>query len=243
MKDMHSELRILEVDKINVFYEELQVLWDVSFYVKEGEMVGLLGANAMGKTTVLKTISGLLKPKSGKIIFCGRRVDQLPPHKIVESGLIHIPEGRQLFPNMTVLENLEMGAYTKRAWEKIKDNMEFVFQLFPRLKERKYQLAGTLSGGEQQMLAIARGLMACPKFIMLDEPSLGLAPKLVEQVYDTINRINDAGATVLIVEQYVGYALQVVKRAYILENGRITLEGKSEELLHNDHVKKAYLGL
>jgi branched-chain amino acid transport system ATP-binding protein len=240
---MHSNLRILEVDKINVFYGNLQVLWDVSLYVKECEMVAIAGANAMGKTTLLKTISGLLKPNSGKIIFCGGRIDQLPPHKIVESGLVHVPEGRQLFSNMTVLENLEMGAYTKRAREKIKDNMEFVFHLFPRLKERRHQLAGTLSGGEQQMLAIARGLMACPKFIMLDEPSSGLAPKLVEQVYDAINQINDAGVSVLIVEQYVDYILRIVERAYILENGRITLEGKSEELLHNDHVKKAYLGL
>ncbi|MEM3697203.1 MAG: ABC transporter ATP-binding protein [Candidatus Bathyarchaeia archaeon] len=240
---MPSEQRILEVNNISAGYGELNVLSEVSFYMKEGEMVALLGANAMGKTTTLRAISGLIRPNSGEIIFDGRRINKVPPHKIVELGLIHVPEGRQLFTNMTVLENLEMGAYIKRAEEKIKDNMEFVFQLFPVLKERKHQLAGTLSGGEQQMLAIARGLMACPKLLMLDEPSSGLAPKLVEKLYETIKQVNAAGIALLIVEQYVMHALQTVERAYIMENGRIVLEGQSKDLLNNDYVKKVYLGL
>ena len=234
---------MLEVDKINVFYGDLQALWDVSFEVHEGEKVVIVGANGAGKTTTLRTISGLLRPRSGEIRFLGQRIDRLPPHKIVELGIAHVPEGRRLFPRMTVLENLEMGAYIKRAREKFEDTLEWVFSIFPRLKERKDQIAGTMSGGERQMLAIARGLMSRPKLLMLDEPSLGLAPKLVLKVFEVIQRISDEGVTILLVEQNVRHALELADRGYVLETGRITLSGAGEELLENEHVKKAYLGM
>jgi len=234
---------MLKVDKINVFYGDLQALWDVSFEVNEGEKVVIVGANGAGKTTTLKTISGLLRPRSGSIEFLGKRIDKLPPHKIVELGIAHVPEGRRLFPRMTVLENLEMGAYTKRAREKLEDTLEWVFSIFPRLKERKKQIAGTMSGGERQMLAIARGLMSKPKLLMLDEPSLGLAPKLVVKTFEVIERINEEGVTILLVEQNVRHALELADRGYVLETGRITLSGTGEDLLKNDYVKKAYLGM
>ncbi|HDJ25787.1 MAG TPA: ABC transporter ATP-binding protein [Candidatus Bathyarchaeota archaeon] len=234
---------LLKVNNIDVFYGDLQALWGVSFEVHEGEKVVIVGANGAGKTTTLKTISGLLRPRSGTIEFKGQRIDKLPPHKIVELGIAHVPEGRRIFPKMTVLENLEMGAYIKRAREKFDDTLEWVFSIFPRLKERKNQIAGTMSGGERQMLAIARGLMSRPDLLMLDEPSLGLAPKLVMKTFEVIKRIGEEGVTILLVEQNVKHALELADRGYVLETGRITLSGTSEELLSNDYVKKAYLGM
>jgi branched-chain amino acid transport system ATP-binding protein len=234
---------MFEVNNINVFYEDLQALWDVSFKVKKGEVVVIAGSNGAGKTTILKTISGLLHPKSGMINFFGKRIEKKPPHKIVNLGIAQIPEGRHLFPYMTVLENLEIGAYTSRAREKKDETMEWVYQLFPILKERKSQLAGTLSGGERQMLAVGRGLMSRPKLLMLDEPSLGLAPKLVLQVFDIVKKVNEEGVTILLVEQNVRHALEIANRAYVLETGKITLEGMGKELLSSDYVKRAFLGL
>jgi branched-chain amino acid transport system ATP-binding protein len=234
---------MLEVNKINVFYGDVQALWDVTFKVDKGEIVTIVGANGAGKSTTLKTIGGVLRPRPGEITFLGKRIDALPAHKIVEEGIAHIMEGRRLFPYMTVQENLELGAYNSRAWMKRKETLEWVHELFPILKERKDQLAGTLSGGEQQMLAIGRGLMSMPKLLMLDEPSLGLAPKLVMQVFDIVKKINEEGVTILLVEQNVQHALTLADRGYVLENGRIVMEGTGEELLKNPHVKKAYLGI
>jgi len=234
---------MLEVDNINVFYGDLQALWNLSFRVEKGEVAVIAGPNGAGKTTTLKTISGLLHPKSGSISFLGQRIDRVPPHRIVEMGISHVPEGRRLFPNMTVMENLKVGAYTPKAWEKRDDTLEWVFQLFPKLKERKDQLAGTLSGGEQQMLAIGRGLMSRPKLLMLDEPSQGLAPKLVLLTFNMIRNINEEGVTILLVEQNVRRALELADRGYIIETGRVSLEGEGEKLLKSKYVKKAYLGL
>ena len=234
---------MLSVDKINVFYGDVQVLYDVSLNIEKGEIVCLLGANAAGKTTTIKTVSGILHPKSGLITLRDKRTDKLASHAIVDLGIVQVPEGRLLFPLMSVAENLEMGAYIRRAREKRHDTMEWVFQLFPILKERKTQLAGTLSGGEQQMLAVGRSLMTCPEVLMLDEPSLGLAPKVVLQTFDTIKKVNEEGVTILLVEQNITHALRLANRGYILENGAMVLEGKSEELLDNEHVKKAYLGM
>jgi branched-chain amino acid transport system ATP-binding protein len=234
---------MLEVNKINVFYGDAQALWDVTFKVDKGEIVTIVGANGAGKSTTLKTIGGVLRPRPGEITFLGKRIDALPAHKTVEEGIAHIMEGRRLFPYMTVQENLELGAYNPKAWMKRKETLEWVYELFPILKERKDQLAGTLSGGEQQMLAIGRGLMSMPKLLMLDEPSLGLAPKLVMQVFDIIKKINEQGITILLVEQNVQHALTLADRGYVLENGRIAMEGTGEELLKNPHVKKVYLGI
>jgi len=235
---------MLEVSEINVFYEAAQALWSVSFKVNEGELVSFIGANGAGKTTTLNTISGILHPKSGSINFFDKRIDNLSPFDIVELGIVHVPEGRHLFPYMTVMENLEVGAFIRNARNKMKDNLEYVLQLFPILKERKSQLAYTLSGGEQQMLAIARGLMEEPKFLMLDEPSLGLAPKLVKLVFETIMKINkERKVTLLLVEQNVRDSLEMADRAYVLEAGKVVLEGKGKDLLRNKHIKKAYLGL
>lgn len=234
---------LLSIDKINVFYGEMQALYDVSLCLEKGEIVSLLGANAAGKSTTIKAISGLLHPRTGSINFGDKRTDKLPSHSIVDLGIIQVPEGRLLFPSMSALENLEMGAFTSRARKKRKDSLEWVFQLFPILKERKAQSAGTLSGGEQQMLAIARGLMARPEVLMLDEPSLGLAPKIVLQVFDTIKIVNAEGVSLLLIEQNVSHALKLANRGYILENGHVVLEGRNEELLNNKHVKKAYLGM
>lgn len=232
---------MLEVNTINVSYGDLQVIWDVSFKVEKGELVAVLGSNGAGKTTILKTISGLLKPKSGTITFFNERIDTLQAHKIVDLGISHIPEGRRLFPQMTVLENLEMGAYS-RTREK-KEIIERVFQLFSVLKERKNQLAVTLSGGEQQMLAVGRGLMSNPTLLMLDEPSLGLAPKLVSKIFEIVKEINNEGTSILLVEQNIYNALEVADRAYVLETGRIVSEGKGRSLLSDPRVKKAYLGI
>lgn len=236
-------MAMLEVNKINVFYGDAQALWNVTFSVNKGEIVTIVGANGAGKSTTLRTIGGILRPRSGEITFLGKRIDSSPAYKIVEEGIAHVMEGRRLFPYMTVRENLELGAYTSKAWVKRNETLEWVHQLFPILKERKDQLAGTLSGGEQQMLAIARGLMSMPKLLMLDEPSLGLAPKLVMQVFDIVKKINEQGVTILLVEQNVHHALKLADKGFVLENGRIVLEGTGEELLKNPHVKKAYLGI
>ncbi len=232
---------MLKVSNLNVSYKGLQALWDVSLEVKEGEFVALIGSNGAGKTTLLKTISGLLQPSSGSIEFLGERIDGLPSHKICELGVIHIPEGRKLFPLMKVVENLEMGAYLPRSRREVHNSLRQVYQLFPFLKERQNQDAGTLSGGEQQMLAIGRGLMAKPKLLMLDEPTLGLSPKLGAEIFKTLKLLNQQGITILLVSQEVYQALTLAGRAYVLENGRIVLEG--ENLLENEAVKESYLGL
>jgi branched-chain amino acid transport system ATP-binding protein len=234
---------MLSVEGLNVFYGLAQALWNVSLQVNRGEIVSIIGSNGAGKSTTLKTIAGLLRPKSGSIKFDGSELSRTPPHKIIEKGIALVPEGRWLFPVMTVQENLELGAYTKEARRHLRDRFEEVFNLFPILKERRKQLAGTLSGGEQQMLAIARALMSRPKLLMLDEPSLGLAPSIVRKVFEVIERINEGGVAILLVEQNVHHALNISDRGYVLENGRIALSGRSDELLENEHVKKAYLGL
>lgn len=236
-------MAMLEVSKINVFHGDAQALWDLSFKVNKGEIVTIVGSNGAGKTTTLRTVAGALHPRSGGITFIGKKIDTMPAYKIVEEGIAHIMEGRRLFPHMTARENLELGAYTPRAWEKRDETIEWVHGLFSILKERENQLAGTLSGGEQQMLAIGRGLMSMPKLLMLDEPSLGLAPKLVLLVFDTIRKVNEEGVTVLLVEQNVHHALTLADRGYVLETGRITLKGEGKELLKDPHVKKAYLGM
>lgn len=234
---------MLEIKNIDVFYGDVQVIWDVSFEVKSGEIVALIGANGAGKTTILKTISSILKPKRGEIIFDGCAIHRMESYKIIETGIIHVPEARRLFPEMTVEENLDMGSLKGNAKAEREKTREIVCDIFPRLRERKRQLAGTLSGGEQQMLAIARGLMGKPKLQMFDEPSLGLSPILVKDIFNVIKRIKEEGVTVLIVEQNVRQTLCLADRAYVLENGRIVLQGTGEALLDDDHVKTAYLGV
>jgi branched-chain amino acid transport system ATP-binding protein len=234
---------MLQVDSVDTYYGDLQALFGVSLHIKEKEVISIVGSNGAGKTTTINVISGMLRCSSGKIEFLGKRIDTLPPHRIVEEGIVQIPEGRQLFPKMKVMENLVMGAYTRQARTKIKENLETVLELFPILKERKNQLAGSLSGGEQQMLAIGRALMARPKLLMLDEPSLGLAPILVKQVFDTVKSINEFGTTILLVEQNVFNALSISDRGYVLENGRIIMEGEGKEILENEKIKETYLGI
>jgi len=234
---------LLKLENISAYYGDVQALRDVSLRIKEGQIVSIIGSNGAGKTTTLNTISGVLRCSYGTIEFLGRRIENLPSHQIVELGLVQIPEARLLFPFMTVLENLELGAYTPKARKGKEENLEVVFRLFPVLEERRIQLAGTLSGGEQQMLAIARGLMARPKLLMLDEPSLGLAPLLVTQVFGTVKEINAQGITVLLVEQNVFHSLCIADEAYVLENGSVVLEGDGKEILDNPHVKEAYLGI
>jgi branched-chain amino acid transport system ATP-binding protein len=234
---------MLTVEHLVVFYGDVQALWDVSLEVSAGEIVTLIGANGAGKTTTLQTISGLLRPRQGTVTFAGQPLHRAAPQRIVEAGLIHIAEGRELFPHMTVLENLELGALAKRARRHRRQTLAYVMDLFPRLRERQRQLAGTLSGGEQQMVAIARGLMARPRLLMLDEPSLGLAPLLVAELFDCIRRINADDVTVLLVEQNVHQALDIAHRAYVLENGRTVRRGTAAELLADDAIQEAYLGL
>jgi branched-chain amino acid transport system ATP-binding protein len=234
---------MLRVKDLDVFYGDIQAIWGASLRVEAGEIVSIVGSNGAGKSTLLNTISGFLRPRRGEIEFLGRKIQGLPPYKIVELGISQVPEGRRLFPYMTVLENLEMGAYTKVAREGRRESLERVFSIFPILKDRQKQLAGSLSGGEQQMLAIARGLMSRPKLLMLDEPSLGLAPKLVRKTFEVIGKIKEEGVSILLVEQNVYHSISMADRSYVLENGRIVLEGSKEDLLHNEHVKRAYLGL
>ena len=234
---------MLRVDNINVFYGDLQVLWDVSFEVKRGEILVLVGANGSGKSTTLKTISGILSPRSGAISFDGVRLDEVPADKVIRHGVVHVPEARRLFREMSVEENLVMGSLAPDAKRRRAETIEWVYGLFPRLRERRKQAAGTLSGGEQQMCAIGRGLMALPKLLMFDEPSLGLAPILVQDVFEIVKRINESGVTVLLVEQNVRQTLALCHRAYVLENGRVVLSGTGQELLNDSHVKEAYLGI
>lgn len=233
---------MLEVERINFAYGVQQALWSVSLRVSEGEFVALVGSNGAGKTTLMRIISGLLTPSSGQVQFGGRSLVALPTHRICEMGVIHIPEGRKLFPQMTVRENLEIGAYSP-ALRRGRESVERVFRLFPILKEREKQDAGTLSGGEQQMLAIGRGLMSSPKLLILDEPTLGLAPKLAASLLDTLTTLNDEGITILLVSQEVTHALQLAQRAYVLENGRNVLEGTGTALLQDAQIRTAYLGL
>jgi branched-chain amino acid transport system ATP-binding protein len=234
---------MLNVSGIDVFYGDLQVLWGVSFEVREKEILVLVGANGAGKSTTLKAISGLLKPRKGTIEFNGVRLDQLSPDRVIGQGVVHVPEARRLFREMSVEENLIMGSLAPGAKKKRYETMDWVYELFPRMKERRKQAAGTLSGGEQQMCAIGRGLMALPKIMMFDEPSLGLSPILVQEVFEIAKRINKEGVTVLLVEQNVRQTLAMCDRAYVLENGRVVLEGTGKSLMDNPHVKEAYLGI
>ena len=234
---------MLEISNINTYYGNIQALWDVSLTIEEAELVALVGANGAGKTTLLNTISGLLPPASGQVEFLGKRIDRLQSHTIVELGMSHIPEGRKLFPEMSVRENLEMGAYTKRVWKQKQETLDEVYQLFPILKARKGQLARTLSGGEQQMVAMGRGLMSKPRLCIIDEPSSGLAPLVVDEVFQTIQGLRGQGISIFLIEQNVQQTLEIADRAYVLENGRIVLSGKSEELLQEEMIKKAFLGL
>ncbi len=233
----------LQVSEINVQYGDVEVLREVTVEVPEQEIVSIVGANGAGKTTLLKSISGILRPISGEIWLFGERIDHLYPHQIVEKGLVRIPEGRKIFPTMSVLENLELGSYLSKAKAKRSESLEKILSLFPILKDRLGQAAGTLSGGEQQMLAIGRGLMSLPSVLMLDEPSLGLAPILVRQIFATVKEINQHGTTILMVEQNVFNALNMANEGYVLENGRVVLKGKSQDLLANEYIKESYLGL
>ena len=234
---------MLEVSNIDTFYGKVQALWGVSLRIDEREIVALVGANGAGKTTLLNTISGVLHPSSGSATFLGEKIEGLTSPAIVRLGISHVPEGGKPFPDMSVRENLEMGAYPCHAWKRKQETLKQVYQIFPRLKEREGQLARTLSGGERQMLAMGRGLMSRPRLCALDEPSYGLAPLLVKELFKVIKALRDEGMTLLIVEQNVQQTLEIADRAYVLENGRIVSEGKSRELLQNDHIKKAYLGL
>ena len=231
---------LLKVDGINVYYGNIHAVKDIAFTVNAGEIVTLIGANGAGKSTILKTVSGLMHPRSGSIRFCDQDITHVDAYKLLRTGLAHVPEGRRIFLQMTVQENLEMGAYVNK--EVSQADLEMVFNYFPRLKERRKQIAGTLSGGEQQMLAMSRALMSHPKLMMLDEPSMGLAPILVDQIFDIIRQLHKAGTTILLVEQNARKALQIADRAYVLETGKITLSGTGAELASSDAVKKAYLG-
>ncbi len=235
---------ILEVDNIETFYGNIQALKGVSLRISEGEIITLIGANGAGKTTTLMSISGVVPPRSGEVRFEGRPINQLPPEEIVSLGLVQVPEGRRIFPHLTVAENLDMGAFMRRDKDGIRRDLAYVYDLFPILAERRTQAGGTLSGGEQQMLAISRALMARPRVLLLDEPSLGLAPLIVKQIFDIIQKINaENRTTIFLVEQNANLALQVAHRGYVMENGRITLEDSAQALLADEEVKKAYLGL
>ena len=233
---------MLNVENINVHYGAIHALKDVSFHLEQNEIVALIGANGAGKSTSMNTISGLLHPTSGRIMFEGEDISQVPPQEIVRKGIIQVPEGRRIFASMSVWENLEMGAYASSSRTEVKSRMESMFERFPRLKERRNQSGGTLSGGEQQMLAIARALMAEPRVLLLDEPSMGLAPTLVEQIFDIIREINESGTSIILVEQNALMALSIADRGYVLDTGRVALEGRSDDLLLNPLVINAYLG-
>jgi len=236
-------MSFLEVNQIDVFYGDVQVIFNLSLRVEEGEVVSIIGGNGAGKSTLLKTVSGLMAPSEGEILFEGRAIHNSPPEDIVESGIIQVPEGRRLFSLMSVKDNLIVGAYNSRADKEKEKTLEQVYDLFPRLREREAQTAMTLSGGEQQMVAIARGLMAKPKILMLDEPSLGLAPILIKMIFETVRTIAEQGTTVLLVEQDVKHSLGLSDRGYVLEHGRIVMEGPARNLLDDPHIKTAYLGL
>ena len=234
---------MLKIEKLNFSYDDLKVLWDIDLEVHQGEIVSVVGSNGAGKSTTLKNISRLVRPGSGSIRFQGEELTKLESHRVVELGVVQVPEGRKIFPEMTVRENLRMGSFIKSAKATRESNMERVFALFPRLKEREKQLGGTMSGGEQQMLAIGRGLMTNPKLLLLDEPSLGLSPLLVGNIFEIIKEINRQGVTILLVEQNVYQSLRIAHRGYVLETGRVVLSGKGEDLLNDPHVRKAFLGM
>ncbi|WP_448374843.1 ABC transporter ATP-binding protein [Fervidobacterium sp.] len=234
---------MLEIEGLHVYYGAINAIKGISFKVDQGKVITLIGANGAGKTTTLSTIAGLVKAKRGRILFEGKEIQNLPPHQINRMGVCLVPEGRRIFPNLSVMENLMMGAFNRKDKNGVKKDLEWVFSLFPRLAERKNQLGGTLSGGEQQMLAISRALMSKPRVLMMDEPSLGLAPILVEEVFEIIKKLNSEGMTILLVEQNAVGALNISHYGYVLETGNITLEGPSKDLLKNEEVKKAYLGL
>lgn len=235
-------MAMLEVKDIEVYYGMIQAIKGISFEVNEGEVIALIGANGAGKTTTLHTITGLLSPKKGSVIFEGQDITKVPAHKIVSLGMAHVPEGRRVFAELSVYQNLKMGAYTRKDKAEIEETLQMVYKRFPRLEERKNQLAGTLSGGEQQMLAMGRALMSHPKIIVMDEPSMGLSPILVNEIFDIIKEVSASGTTVLLVEQNAKKALSIADRTYVLETGRIVLEGDAKELLNDDSIKKAYLG-
>lgn len=232
---------LLSVENIEVYYGVIKALKGISFEVNEGEIVALIGANGAGKTTTLHTITGLLRPKTGKIIYEGKEISKIPAHKIVSMGMAHVPEGRRIFSELTVYDNIRLGAYTRKDKDEIEESIQNVYKKFPRLEERKKQIAGTLSGGEQQMLAMGRALMSKPKIILMDEPSMGLSPLLVNEIFDIIKEINKSGTTVLLVEQNAKKALSIANKAYVLETGTISLSGDAKELMNNEAVKKAYL--
>ena len=232
---------LLQVDNIEVYYGVIKALKGISFEVNKGEIVALIGANGAGKTTILHTVTGLLKPKTGKILFKGNDITKVPAHKIVTMGMAHVPEGRRIFSQLSVLDNIKLGAFTRKDKEEIEETLNYVYERFPRLKERKNQIAGTLSGGEQQMLAMGRALMSKPEFVLMDEPSMGLSPLLVSEIFEIIKAINENGTTVLLVEQNAKKALSIADRAYVLETGNIVLSGDAKGLMNDESVKKAYL--
>lgn len=235
-------MAMLEIKDLEVFYGMIQAIKGISFEVNEGEVIALIGANGAGKTTILHTITGLLEASKGEVFFDGKNITKIPAHKIVSMGMAHVPEGRRVFANLTVLQNLKMGAYTRHDKNEIEETLATIYERFPRLQERQNQLAGTLSGGEQQMLAMGRALMSHPKIILMDEPSMGLSPIFVNEIFDIIRSVSSSGTTVLLVEQNAKKALSIADRAYVLETGKIVLEGQASDLLNNDSIKKAYLG-
>ncbi len=235
-------MAMLEVKDLEVFYGVIQAIKGISFHVEQGEVIALIGANGAGKTTTLHTITGLLSPKKGQVLFEGKDITKIPAHKIVSMGMAHVPEGRRVFAELSVYENLKMGAYTRKDKNEIEESLRNVYKRFPRLEERKNQMAGTLSGGEQQMLAMGRALMSKPKIILMDEPSMGLSPIMVNEIFDIIRSVSESGTTVLLVEQNAKKALSIADRAYVLETGNIVLDGNARDLLEDDSIKKAYLG-
>ncbi len=235
-------MSLLEINNLNVYYGVIQALHDLSFHVDKGEVVALIGANGAGKTTTLHTITGLIKSESGTINYDGKEITHVPGHKIVSMGMAHVPEGRHVFANLTVYQNLKLGAYTRNDSKEIAETIEMVYQRFPRLKERRNQFAGTLSGGEQQMLAMGRALMSHPEIILMDEPSMGLSPIFVNEIFDIIKEVHKSGTTVLLVEQNAKKALSIADRAYVLETGKIVKEGRAADLLNDEDIRKAYLG-